>query len=191
MSEDELFNLRLSLIADPVNRQILGYLSEGSQYPEDLARKIGFSRSALEQRVARLVETGFVRKLTERDSPKIVLAITPEAMWVRDWLQQLRGVGSPEEARREPQPLSTTMSATEEPTKPEPLKTRGLLERISLPLIVFLVFETIAIVNSYYNYLWGAWNWVMIGWVVYTALGFVAAKFVAWLNHLARKRVKA
>lgn len=190
MSEDDLFNLRLSLIADPVDRRILEHLSGGSQHPEDLARKMGFSRSALEQRVARLVEAGFVQKLAERDSPRVVLVITPEAMLVLDWLRQLRIGGSPAGPRPEPPP-STTTATPEETAKSEPLKPRGLVERVSLPLVLFLLFETVAIVNSYYNYLLGAWNWVVIGWVLYTALGIVAAKLVGWLSRLARKRVKA
>jgi len=184
-----MFDLRLSLVADRVNRQILGYLSERPQYPEDLARRIGFTRSALEQRLARLIEAGFVRKLAERDTQRVVLLITPEAEWTQKWLEQLHGLGSQEKNDQELKTPVTTPTAVKETEHLEPTKTRGFLERLSLPWIVFLIFETIAIVNSYYQYIVGAWNWVVIGWVIYTALGVVAAKFTGWLTRLGRKRV--
>lgn len=89
LPEDKQYDLRLRLLSDPVNRKILDSVIESSKYPDDVARTIGFTRSALEQRLSKLIDAGFIRKAVEQESQKVILIITPEGKDLRNEVSKL------------------------------------------------------------------------------------------------------
>lgn len=167
--EDNLYDLRLRLLSDPINRKIIDYLIESPRYPDDMARVLGFTRSALEQRLAKLIEAGFSRKVTDQSTQRVLILVTSEGKNLRKEISELY------------LQIFTKASSQKLPSEENviPYARKILLNKIlsglSIPLLVFVLFESIAIINTYNNFVIGNMYWVLVGWLFWTIFGIIVA----------------
>ena len=176
LPEDKLYDLRLRLLSDPVNRKILDSIIESSKYPDDVARTIGFTRSALEQRLSKLIEAGFIRKAVEQESQKVLLIITPEGKDFRNEISKLYlqvfSKASAQEAPSEEKVLEPANKAA----------SNKIFSKLSIPMLVFILFESIAIISAYNNFITGFTYFVILSWLFWTIIGIVVAKLFGRLK---------